>query len=93
VVLVDLLQSYAIVEQQESQMQRHGTFELTRRIHVYAMGTGSVTATEFLSRCIPSRYRKDITSSHIKAAMDQLVAAGLGEWTEKRFIALGKYPD
>jgi hypothetical protein len=93
VVLVDLLQSYAIVEQQESQMQRHGTFELTRRIHVYAMGTGSVTATEFLSRCIPSRFRRDITSAHIKAAMDQLVAAGLGEWREKRFIALGKYPD
>lgn len=93
VVLVDLLQSYAIVEQQESQMQRHGPLELPRRIHTYAQSVGSVTPREFLSRCVASRYRRDVTSAHIKAAMEQLISAGLGEWKEQRFIAKGKYPD
>lgn len=100
-LFVDLLQSYAIVEQQESQMQRHGSFDLNRRIHVYARSNDGCTVTEFASSCIPIRYRASIKASHVKAAMDQLVAMELGEWEENaksskpstRFIALGKFPD
>ena len=100
-LFVDLLQSYAIVEQQESQMQRHGAFDLNRRIHVYAKNNGGCTAAEFSSSCIPVRYRSTIKTPHVKAAMEQMVAVGLGEWEQgrdpakagARFIALSKFPD
>jgi hypothetical protein len=100
-LFVDLLQSYAIVEQQESQMQRHGAFDLTRRIHVFAKNNQGCTAGDFAGQCIPVRHRAAIKTSHVKAAMDQLVAMGLGEWDEGakpgksalRFVALGRFPD
>jgi len=100
-LFVDLLQSYAIVEQQESQMQRHGSFDLNRRIHVYAKSNNGCTAGEFCSSCVPVRYRVSIKSAHVKAAMDQLVTMGLGEWGAgrdpgkpgSRFMALGRFPD
>lgn len=100
-LFVDLLQSYAIVEQQESQMQRHGAFDLNRRIHVYAKNNKGCTASEFSSSCIPVRHRTSIKTVHVKAAMDQLVAMGLGEWQGgrdsskpgARFMALGRFPD
>lgn len=97
VVLVDLLQSYAIVEQQESQMQRHGAFDLTRRIHVYAKANSGCTPNQFCTNCVPIKHRNTIRSTHVKAAMDQLVGMGLGQWDEKRgtqtFVALGRFPD
>jgi hypothetical protein len=101
VILVDLLQAYAIVEQQESQMQRHGSFDLTRKVHVYARTKGGCTPSEFANNCIPVRHKRNIKSTHVKAAMEQLVAMGLGEWkndadpaTSKQiFVALGKFPD
>lgn len=97
VILVDLLQSYAIVEQQESQMQRHGSFDINRRIHVFAKSNNGCTAARFLSSCIPIKHRKSIQASHVKAAMDQLVSMGLGEWRQEgrsvSFVALGKFPD
>jgi len=97
VVLVDLLQSYAIVEQQESQMQRHGAFDLTRRIHVYAKANGGCTPNQFCTNCVPIKHRNTIRNTHVKAAMDQLVGMGLGQWDEKRgtqtFVALGRFPD
>lgn len=97
VILVDLLQSYAIVEQQESQMQRHGAFDINRRIHVFAKGNNGVTASRYFSSCVPIRYRKDMKVSEVKAAMDQLVSMGLGEWRVKgktqTFVALGNFPD
>jgi hypothetical protein len=97
VVLVDLLQSYAIVEQQESQMQRHGAFDLTRRIHVYAKANKGCTPNQFCTSCVPIKHRNTIKSSHVKAAMDQLVGMELGEWQDVKgtqtFIALGRFPD
>lgn len=101
VMLVDLLQSYAIVEQQESQMQRHGAFDLNRRIHVYALNNGGCTPAQFNATCIPIRHRATIKPSHVKAAMSQLVTMGLGEWKDGKdpskpgacFMALGKFPD
>jgi hypothetical protein len=97
VILVDLLQSYAIVEQQESQMQRHGAFDINRRIHIYAKSNNGCTAARFLSSCVPIKHRKSIQAPQIKAAMDQLVTMGLGEWREQgraaTFVALGKFPD
>lgn len=101
VMLVDLLQSYAIVEQQESQMQRHGTFDLNRRLHVYALNNGGCTSAQFMAACVPIRHRASIKSAHVKAAMDQLVAMGLGKWSDNKdsiqrgtkFVAIGKYPD
>jgi hypothetical protein len=97
VILVDLLQSYAIVEQQESQMQRHGALDLNKRIHTFAKGNGGCTASTFLSRCIPMRYRSSVNTSHVRSAMDQLVATGLGEWQMKgkkqTFVSLGRFPD
>lgn len=97
VVFVDILQSYAIVEQQESQMQRHGAFDLTRRIHVYAKNHRGCSPGEFASSCIPIRYRNTIKTSHVKAAMDQLVGMELGKWEEvkgvQKFIAAGRFPD
>lgn len=100
-LLVDLLQSYAIVEQQESQMQRHGAFDLNRRIHVYARSNNGCTPGEFCASCIPVRYRSAIKVSHVKAAMEQLVAMDLGEWREDKinsrpalsFVAKGRFPD
>lgn len=96
-LLVDLLQNYAIVEQQESQMQRHGAFDLNRRIHVYARNNGGCTASDFASNCIPIKFRATIKSQHVKAAMEQLVAMELGEWaggrSAPRFMALGRFPD
>ena len=97
VVLVDLLQSYAIVEQQESQMQRHGAFDLTRRIHVYSKGNSGCTAAQFCTSCIPIKHRSTIKAAHVKAAMDQLVGMGLGQWEDikgsQTFVALGRFPD
>lgn len=100
VKFVDLLQSYAIIEQQESQMQRHGSFDLNRRIHVYAKNNGGCTASDFAANCIPVRYRASIKTTHVKAAMDQLVSMELGEWAEgsgrrpkARFMARGRFPD
>jgi hypothetical protein len=97
VILVDLLQNYAIVEQQESQMQRHGSFDLNRRIHVYAKAGNGCTVAKFRSNCVPMKDRVLIKSIHIKAAMDQLVAMGLGEWRGEKqnaeFVALGRFPD
>lgn len=97
VVLVDLLQSYAIVEQQESQMQRHGAFDLNRRIHVYSKNSNGCTASQFTANCVPVRYRASVKISHVKAAMDQLVAMQLGEWQDvdgaQRFVAHGRFPD
>jgi hypothetical protein len=96
-VFVDLLQGYAIAEQQESQMQRHGAFDLNRRIHSFAMHNGGATVSVFYNSCIPVKYRQTIKSPAVKAAMDQLASMGLGQWQEHkgklRFIALGKYPD
>ena len=97
VILVDLLQSYAIVEQQESQMQRHGAFDINRRIHVYAKTNDGCTPARFLSNCVPVRDRKTIQTAQIKAAMEQLVSMGLGEWRigkqSQTFVALGRFPD
>jgi len=97
VILVDLLQSYAIVEQQESQMQRHGAFDINRRIHIFAKAHDGVTAARFFSSCVPIKYRKDMSVSEVKAAMEQLVSMGLGEWRVKgktqTFVALGRFPD
>lgn len=100
VKFVDLLQAYAIVEQQESQMQRHGSFDLNRRIHIYAKTNNGCTVAEFASTCVPIRYRKEIKATHIKAAMDQLVTMRLGEWRDNKsggksltFVALDKFPD
>lgn len=102
VILVDLLQSYVIVEQQESQMQQHGSFDINRRIHVYAAARANgVTAREFAAACIPAKMRSRIKAFHVKAAMDQLVSMGLGEWRDTTkgvkggevFAAIGKYPD
>jgi hypothetical protein len=94
---VDLLQGYAIVEQQESQMQRHGAFDLTRRIHVYSRGNSGCTAAQFCTSCIPIKHRSTIKASHVKAAMDQLVGMGLGQWEDVKgtqtFVALGRFPD
>jgi hypothetical protein len=96
-VLVDLLQSYAIVEQQESQMQRHGAFDLNRRVHVYAKANNGCTAAKFVSVCVPVRHRRTVQQSQVKAAMEQLVSMGLGEWREGKqsqtFVALGRFPD
>jgi CRISPR-associated protein Cmr3 len=97
-VFVDLLQSYAIVEQQESQMTKHGSFDLNRRIHVYARANKGCTVGRFMAACVPTRQRSQIKPQNIKAAMEQMVAMGLGEWaegTEKspRFVSLGKFPD
>jgi CRISPR-associated protein Cmr3 len=95
-VLVDLLQSYAIVEQQESQMQRHGAFDLNRRVHVYAKTNNGCTAAKFVSVCVPVRHRRTVQQSQVKAAMEQLVSMGLGEWREGKsqsFVALGRFPD
>lgn len=100
-LFVDLLQSYAIVEQQESQMQRHGSFDLNRRIHVYAKSNNGCSAGDFVSACVPARYRASIKASHVKAAMQGLVAMGLGEWEpardpgkpSTRFRAIGRFPD
>ena len=100
-IFVDLLQGYAILEQQESQMQRHGVFDLSRRIHVWAKNqAGGCTPAEFSATCIPLRYRATIKTAHVKAAMEQLVSMGLGEWetgsgskTVARFIAIGRFPD
>lgn len=97
-LLVDLLQSYAIVEQQESQMTKHGAFDLNRRIHVYARNNRGCTAAQFTSACVPIKHRAHIKSPHVRAAMEQLVAMGLGEWAESegrspRFLALGRFPD
>jgi len=97
VILVDLLQSYAIVEQQESQMQRHGAFDINRRIHNFAKANDGVTASRFFSSCVPIKHRKDMKVSEVKAAMDQLVSMELGEWRVKgktqTFVALGRFPD
>jgi hypothetical protein len=97
VILVDLLQSYAIVEQQESQMQRHGAFDLNRRVHVYAKANNGCTAAKFASTCVPVRHKGTVRQSHVKAAMEQLVSMGLGEWREgsksQTFVALGRFPD
>jgi hypothetical protein len=97
VILVDLLQSYAIVEQQESQMQRHGAFDINRRIHTFAKAHDGVTASRFFSSCVPIKHRKDMKVSEVKAAMDQLVSMELGEWRIKgktqTFVALGNFPD
>ena len=96
-VFVDLLQGYAIAEQQESQMQRHGAFDLNRRVHSFAMHSNGTTVSAFYNSCIPVKYRQTIKSPAVKAAMDQLVAMDLGLWQEHkgklRFVALGKYPD
>jgi len=96
-VLVDLLQSYAVLEQQESQMTRHGSFDLNRRIHTYAKGVNGCSASVFVSQCVPARYRKEILPTHVKAAMAQLVDMGLGEWRREGraavFVALGRFPD
>jgi hypothetical protein len=100
-LFVDLLQSYAIVEQQESQMQRHGAFDLNRRIHIYAKSNNGCTVSQFTSSCVPIRYRASIKATHVKAAMDQLVEMELGEWAEAKkgaktvthFVALGRFPD
>lgn len=97
VILVDLLQSYAIVEQQESQMQRHGSYDINRRVHIYAKANNGVTASRFFSSCVPIKYRKNMSVVHVRAAMEQLVSMGLGEWREKGktqiFLALGRFPD
>lgn len=97
VILVDLLQGYAIVEQQESQMQRHGSFDINRRIHIYAKSTNGCTPSRFMASCVPIRHRKSIQAAQVKAAMDQLVSMGLGEWREEKrvmtFVALGRFPD
>jgi hypothetical protein len=97
VMLVDLLQNYAIIEQQESQMQRHGAFDLNRRIHVYSKNNKGCTAAKFAAACIPVKHRTTIKASHVKAAMEQLVELGLGEWRDEKsgplFMALGKFPD
>ena len=102
VIFVDLLQAYAIVEQQESQMQQHGSFDMPRRIHSYAKARGALTAAQFGTACIPSRLRKSIKSYHIRSAMEQLVEMGLGEWRGKKsssaqsgelFVAIGTFPD
>ena len=96
-VLVDLLQSYAIVEQQESQMQKHGAFDLNRRIHTYARANDGCTVAKFAAACVPIRHRKTVQAAQIKAAMEQLVSMGLGEWRESKnaqtFVALGRFPD
>lgn len=100
VVLVDILQNYAIVEQQESQMQRHGAFDLNRKIHLHAKASNGITAYEFLTRYVPLKDRKFMTTQHVAAAMDQLVEMKLGEFQVKGngrqtkiFVATGKYPD
>jgi hypothetical protein len=98
IILVDLLQSYAIVEQQESQMQQHGSFDLNRRIHTFAMARQGITAREFSAACVPVRLRSYIKANHVKEAMKQLVTMELGEWRDgdgksEVFMALGKYPD
>jgi hypothetical protein len=98
IIFVDLLQSYAIVEQQESQMQQHGSFDLNRRIHTFARARSGVTAREFSASCIPVRLRSFIRINNVRSAMEQLVAMGLGEWRQgdgknEVFQALGKYPD
>ena len=102
VILVDLLQSYVIVEQQESQMQQHGSFDLNRRIHAFATGrAGGITARQFTASCIPARMRGKLKAFHVRAAMEQLVEMRLGEWravkpgqaTGELFAAIGKYPD
>jgi len=97
VILVDLLQSYAIVEQQESQMQRHGSFDINRRIHIYAKSNNGCTAARFLTSCVPVKHRRSIQAPQVKAAMDQLVSMGLGEWRKDGraavFVALGRFPD
>jgi hypothetical protein len=97
VVFVDLLQSYAIVEQQESQMQRHGSFDLPRRIHTYAKSSSGCTVGQFSAQCVPVKYRATIKNPHVKAAMEQLIGMGLGEWQERSgsqtFVAKGRFPD
>jgi hypothetical protein len=96
-VLVDLLQSYAIVEQQESQMQKHGAFDLNRRIHTYARANNGCTVARFAAACVPIRHRKTVQPAQIRAAMEQLVSMGLGEWRESKnaqtFVALERFPD
>lgn len=101
VKLVDLLQAYAILEQQESQMQRHGTFDLNRRIHAYSLNRDGCSVPDFVAHCIPNKYRREIKASDVKAAMDQMVAMNLGEWREDAagrravaiFVARDKFPD
>jgi energy-coupling factor transporter ATP-binding protein EcfA2 len=100
VVLVDILQNYAIVEQQESQMQRHGAFDLNRKIHLHSRASNGITAYEFLTRYVPLKDRKFMTTQHVAAAMEQLVEMKLGEFQVKGngrqtkiFVATGKYPD
>lgn len=97
VLLVDLLQNYAIVEQQESQMQRHGAFDLNRRIHVYARAVNGCTPSRFMSNCVPLKTRSSVKQQHVRAAMEQLAAMNLGEWKDGKvggtFLALGRFPD
>lgn len=95
VMFVDLLQSYAVIEQQESQMHQHGSFDMSRRIHSFAKARGGCTARDFLTASIPNKLRKSIRAFHVTAAMDQLVEIGLGEWKGQArvFHAVGKYPD
>ena len=100
VVFVYILKNYAIVEQQESQMQRHGAFDLNRKVHLHAKASNGITAYEFLTRYVPLKDRKFMTTQHVAAAMEQLVEMKLGEFQikgngrqTKIFMALGRYPD
>lgn len=96
-IMVDILQCYAIVEQQESQMRRHGAFDMPRKIHSHALNANGCTASQFITACVPASMRSRITPAQVGAAMDQLTEAGLGEWQKKGrsriFVASGRYPD
>jgi hypothetical protein len=95
--LVDLLQSYAIIEQEESQMQKHGAFDMSRRIHSFAKARIGCTPRQFINSCVPGRMRKNFSQEEVRQAMDQLVSMKLGEWRDdgkgEVFIAIGKFPD
>lgn len=99
-MLVDLLQSYAIVEQEEAQMTPHGEFDLNRKIHSFAKVKGGCTARGFRLTCVTQRLRKTITTNEIAAAMERLVQMGLGDWhggekggvSNRVFLARGEFP-
>jgi hypothetical protein len=97
VKFVDLLQAYAVLEQQESQMQSAGSFDLPRRIHNFAKARGGVTAREFMNSCVGSKLRKIIKTPQVRVAMEQLVLINLGKWSGsgkgQTFVACGEYPD
>lgn len=97
VTLVDLLQAYAVLEQQDAQISESGSFDLSRRIHRFAQANGPTPARKFAADCVPARLRKQITTAKIKAAMRAMETMGIGRLvkigTTESFEAIGRYPD